>query len=70
MKNENAEYVQKLRVNSIATKHEIQEALHQLFKSSPQGRIQLTNEDTGPQGNFLQETRPSVIGAAAISKIQ
>ena len=33
----NSEYVQKLQVSSLATDQEIQSALHELFKSSPQG---------------------------------
>ena len=35
VKDANAEHVQKLRVNERATDQEIQDALHQLFNSSP-----------------------------------
>ena len=34
----NAEYVQRLRVLEDATNEQIQDALHKLFNSSPQGR--------------------------------
>ena len=79
VKDANAEYVQKLRVSSIATDQEIQNALHELFKTgspqgtqvqssqSPQGSILSMNEDTGPQGT---DSRPTVVAATAISKIQ
>ena len=76
----NAEYVHKLRVSETATDQEIQEALHQLFKSAqspqgkpvlsvqnPQGSIISANEDTGPQAT---ETRPTIIVATSISRIQ
>ena len=36
VKNSNAEYVQKLRVSNTETDKEIQDALHQVFSSSPQ----------------------------------
>ena len=77
MKDANAEYVQKLRVTESATNQEIQNALHQLFKSSPQGHSILTtqlpqgeicsrnDDDSGPQGN-----KSSIIAATAISKIE
>ena len=48
--------VQKLRVSELATDQEIQNALHQLFHSSP-------------QGNFVEDLRRSIIGATAGSKI-
>ena len=80
VKDANAEYVHKLRVSETATDQEIQEALHQLFKSvqspqgnsvlsvqSPQGSIVSTNEDTSPQGT---EIRPALIAATSISRIQ
>ena len=50
MKDANAEYVQKLRVTESATDQEIQNALHQLFKSSPQGHSILTTQF--PQGEI------------------
>ena len=73
-----------MQISDIAIDQGIQDALHTLFKSSPQGRQGpqgysivsntspqdsgwLINEDSSPQGI---ETRPMVIGAAAISKIQ
>ena len=56
-----------MRVSTIATNKEIQDALHQLYNSSPQGSILSTNEDSGPQDT---ETRPTAIAATAISKIQ
>ena len=37
VKDANAEYIQTLRVKESVTDQEIQEALHQLFKSRPQG---------------------------------
>ena len=69
VKDANAEYVHNLRVSETATDQEIQEALHHLFQSvqSPQGSIVSTNEDTGPQGT---ETRPTIIAATSISRIQ
>ena len=50
VKDANAEYVQKLRVTESAPDQEIQDSLHQLFKSSPQGQSVLTTTD--PQGKF------------------
>ena len=38
VKDANAEYVQKLRVNEISINQEIQNAVHKLFKSSPEGQ--------------------------------
>ena len=70
VKNVNAEYVQKLRVQELATDQEIQDALHQLFKLNPQGIINLINDQTSPQGNSESDEKPSVIAAIAISKIQ
>ena len=78
VKDANAGYVQKLRISDSATDQEIQDALHQLFKSSPQGHqilsfkspqgsIKLMNEDTSPKGT---ETRPTVVATTAISKVQ
>ena len=46
VKDANAEYVQKLRVSSVATDQEIQNALHKLFKSSPQGQKVLSMTST------------------------
>ena len=74
----NAEYVQKLRMSESATDQEIHEALHQLFKTrpqghsilsnqSPQGSILSKNENTSPQGI---ESRPTVFLATVISEIQ
>ena len=57
VKDANAEYIQKLRVNEWTTIQEIEESLNQLFNSNR-------------QGNFESEARPSVIAATAISKIQ
>ena len=37
---------------------------------SPQGSINLTNDQTSPQGNSESEEKLSVIAATAISKIQ
>ena len=37
VKDANAEYVQRLRVKESAIDQEIQDGVHQLFKSSPQG---------------------------------
>ena len=81
VKNANAEYVQKLRVSEVATDQEIQNVPHQLFNSSPQGHsiltkqspqgtISSTNDDSNPQGDFIADSRRSIIGATAISKIQ
>ena len=78
VKDANAEYVQKLWISDSATDQEIQDALHQLFKSSPQGHSILlgqsprgskfsTNKDSSPQGT---DSRPTVVAATAISKIQ
>ena len=67
----NAEYVQKLRVTEFATDQDIQDALHQLFKSSPQGKTILST--TSPQGNINStndQAQASIIAATAISKIQ
>ena len=78
----NAEYVQKLRVAENATNEEIQQALHQLFKTSPQGQISqsmksqdpqghtilATNEDAGPQGT--NEQVRAIIGATTVAKVQ
>ena len=70
----------RLRVNDKATDEEIQNALHQLFNSSPQGVS--SNQDpqsdtvftTSPQGTSVstndQDSRPSIISANAISKMQ
>ena len=48
VKDANAEYVQKLWVNSVATDEEIQKALYKLFDSSPQGKHR-----QGPQGQSI-----------------
>ena len=76
VKDANAEYVMRLRVDDNATDEEIQNALHNLFNSSPQG-------SQGPQGrSFLstspqckfsstnEDKQPSIISATATSKIQ
>ena len=80
-KDANAEYAQKLPVSEVATDQKIQNALHQLFNSSPQGHsvltkqipqgtINSTNDDYSPQGDFVEDSRRSIIGATAVSKIQ
>ena len=74
MKDANAEYVQKLRVTESDTDQEIQNALHQLFRSSPQGtnssilapiaisKIQLDNSlKNSLHTAFQSETRYSEI---------
>ena len=71
MKDANAEYVQKLRVNELAIDPEIQETRHQLFKTTPQGHSILT--DNIPQGEVSstnEYTNPSIIAATSIFKIQ
>ena len=52
VKDANAEYVQKLRISETATDQEIQNALHQLFKSSPQGQIS-GQDNQGLQGQSI-----------------
>ena len=49
----NAEYVQRLRVPEDATNEQIQDALHKLFNSSPQGRDKQIGEIQGPQGQAV-----------------
>ena len=49
VKDANAEYVMRLRVAENATGEEIQDALYQLFDSSPQGR----QSNKGPQGQTI-----------------
>ena len=74
VKDANAEYVQKLRISESATDQEIQEALHKLFKTSPQG----IQRSQGPQGHSIlsyksplgTDSRPTVVAPTAISKIQ
>ena len=79
VKDANAEYVMRLRVAENATDEEIQNALYQLFNSRPQGR----QSNQGPQGQTIlktspqgqtnsveEQTRPSIISATMISKIQ
>ena len=56
VKDGNAEYVQKLQVVESATDQEIQNALHQLFKSSPQGQNN-TQNNQGPQGQSIWTTK-------------
>ena len=69
VKDANAKYVHKLRVSETATDQEIQEALYQLFQSSPQGKSKVTNEDQAPiQDSF--EVKPIVIAPTALSKLQ
>ena len=86
VKDANAEYVQRLRVTESASDQEIQDALHQLFKSSPQGNSSLYSSPqgiqgpqdqpiltTGPQGQISstnEDRLPSVIAATSVSKIQ
>ena len=79
VKDANAEYVMRLIVAENATDEEIQNALYQLFNSSPQGRQSnqgpqdRTILKTSPQGqiNSVEEqTRPSIMSATAIPKIQ
>ena len=70
----------RLRVSDKATDEEIQNALHQLFNSSPQcisshqdpqGHTVLI---TSPQGKSVstndEDSSPSIISATAISKVQ
>ena len=55
----NAEYVQRLRVPEDATNEQIQDALHKLFNSNPQGRNNQVREIQGPQGqSVLSEQTP------------
>ena len=79
IKDANSEYVQRLRVSTDASDREIQSALHKLFSQGPQG--QSANDPQGqsilssdqvqwPQGNFKSETKPSIIEATSISKLQ
>ena len=79
VKDANSEYVQRLRVSPDASDSEIQSALHKLFSQGPQG--QSANDPQGqsilsddqaqcPQGNFEAETKPSIIAATSISKLQ
>ncbi|MCV6577393.1 MAG: hypothetical protein OIF58_16850, partial [Cohaesibacter sp.] len=71
----NASYVQKLRVAEDATDDEVQAALHELFKSSPQGHsvidIQAQVQD---QLDSIQDQDTvkivSVLASNAISKIR
>ena len=71
----NASYVQKLRVAHDATDEEVQAALHELFKSSPQGHsataVQAQAQD---QTNSVQDQDQiksvSVLASTAISKIR
>ena len=79
MKDANSEYVQRLRVSPDASDAEIQSALRQSFSQSPQGqsatdpqgRSVLSNNQTQcPQGNFDSETKPSIIAATSISRLQ
>ena len=71
----NASYVQKLRVAKDATDDEVQAALHELFKSSPQGHsataIQVQAQDQ-PDSIQDQDTikTVSVLASTAISKIR
>ena len=79
VKDANAEYIMGLRVAEHVTDEEIQNALYQLFNSSPQGR----QSNQGPQGQTIlkaspqgqinsveEQTRPSIMCATTISKIQ
>ena len=74
----------KLQVSNIATDQEIQDALHQLFNSSPQGNQGPQSpsilSDKSPQGPSQptdgdaspegMTTKPTIVAATAISKIQ
>ena len=80
IKDANAEYVMRLRVAENATDDKIQNALYQIFNSSPQGNqsIQCHQRQTIlamiPQGESVSmnydKSRPSIMSATAISKIQ
>ena len=79
VKDANSEYVQRLRVSPDASDGEIQTTLHKLFSQGPQG--QSANDPQGqsilssdqaqcPQDNFKSDTKPSIIAATSISKLQ
>ena len=79
VKDANSEYVQRLRVFPDASDSKIQTALHQLFSQGPQGQSAedplgqsiLSNDQAQcPQGNFESESKPSIIAATLISKLQ
>ena len=71
----NASYVQKLRVAEDATDDEVQAALHELFKSSPQGhsvtdiQVQVQDQSDSIQDQDIVKT-VSVLASNAISKIR
>ena len=71
----NASYVQKLRVAKDATDDEVQAALHELFKSSPQGhsvtaiQVQAQDQTKSVQDQDTIKT-VSVLASTAISKIR
>ena len=79
VKDANSKYVQRLRVSPDASDSEIQTALHQLFRQGPQGQSAedprgqsiLSNDQAQcPQGNLESESKPSIIAATSISKLQ
>ena len=79
VKDANSEYVQRLRVSPDASDSEIQTALYQLFSQGPQGQSAedpqgqsiLSNDQAQcPQGDFESESKPSIIAATSISKLQ
>ena len=79
VKDANSEYVQRLRMSPDASDSEIQTALHQLFSQGPQGQSaedpqgqSILSNDEGQcrQGNFESESKPSIIAATSISKLQ
>ena len=79
VKDANSEYVQRLRGSPDASDSDIQIALHQLFSQGPQvqlaevpqGRTVLSiDRDQCPQRNSDSESKPSIIAATAVSKLQ
>ena len=79
VKDANSEYVQRLRVSPDASDSVIQTALHQLFSQGPQGQLAEVpqgrtvlsiDRDQCPQGNSDSESKPSIIAATAVSKLQ
>ena len=71
VKDANSEYVQRLRVSPDASDSEIQSTLHKLFSQGPQGQSILSDDQAQClQGNFKSETKPSIIAATSISKLQ
>ena len=85
VKDANSEYVQKLSVSPEASDAEIQSALHRLFNQGPQGQsindsqsqsILSSDQAQCLQGNqcsqdkFSLDSKPSIIAATAMSKLQ